>query len=183
MDVYFYEGFSNTTTKNLITKAVKNYINENNINIENEIEILSDDMGKPYIEGNPVHFSVTHSGEMALVVVSNFNVGIDLQEKPPKNGEGLAERFFTEKESHHIDLWGDDGFLDIWVRKEALTKYLGSSLMNVLSKYEVVDDNGALDFIDVEGEKIYFINVDIGFDIKCVIATARKEELCIKPII
>ncbi|MEG0918364.1 MAG: 4'-phosphopantetheinyl transferase superfamily protein [Anaerovoracaceae bacterium] len=183
MDLYFYEGFSNTSTNTVITKAIKSYIKDNNISVKNDIEILRDNMGKPYIEGKPFHFSVTHSGEMALVVISDSNIGIDLQERLPKDIEGLAERFFSEKEAHHIDLWGDDGFLDIWVRKEALTKYLGSSLMRVLSEYDVVDENGIVDSINVNGQKVYFISVNMGYDIKCVIASARKDELCIKGII
>ena len=35
--------------------------------------------GKPYIEGNPVFFSIAHSGDSGVVLISDKQCGVDLE--------------------------------------------------------------------------------------------------------
>ena len=42
--------------------------------------ILVTDRGKPYFEGNPLHFSISHTKNHAFCVLSEKNVGVDAEE-------------------------------------------------------------------------------------------------------
>ena len=49
-----------------------------NKNIE-EIVLLRDEKGKPYIKDNPVYISISHSGDFAAAAFHNSPVGIDIE--------------------------------------------------------------------------------------------------------
>ena len=44
--------------------------------MENCPEILRDGQGKPYLNGHPLHFNVSHSGEYLAIAVSAFPVSM-----------------------------------------------------------------------------------------------------------
>jgi 4'-phosphopantetheinyl transferase len=106
--------------------------------------------GKPYfadmplVKGKPlteVHFSVSHSGEWWGCLMAEEPVGFDLEVCRDKvNYEQIARRFFTEEEREWIVSIGKEAFFDVWVRKEAFVKYLGSGLGEGLSSFEVIKD-------------------------------------------
>lgn len=53
--------------------------------------------GKPYIEGAPLHFNLSHSGDaVALAISTEGEVGVDVQLAiDPTRSERLSSRFFT----------------------------------------------------------------------------------------
>ena len=57
---------------------------------DSDIKLLPS--GKPYIEGNPIYFSLSHSGEYAVCITENKPVGVDIQ-KLVNIKERTAERF------------------------------------------------------------------------------------------
>lgn len=106
--------------------------------------------GKPYfadmplMNGKPlteVHFSVSHSGDWWGCLMAEEPVGFDLEVCRDKvNYEQIARRFFTEEERDWIVSIGKEAFFDVWVRKEAFVKYLGSGLGEGLSSFAVIKD-------------------------------------------
>ncbi len=81
------------------------YAVENNVNLEyNSLCFLTEDNGKPYVEGNPFYFSLSHSGDYAVCAISDSPVGVDI-EKEKKLSEKIKGRFaknileWTEKEA------------------------------------------------------------------------------------
>lgn len=112
--------------------------------------IKREPMGKPYFadmphrNGKPLieaHFSVSHSGDWWGCLMAKEPVGFDLEVCRSKvNFERLAERFFTEEEHDWILKMGREGFFDVWVRKEAFVKYLGSGLGEGLDSFTVIKD-------------------------------------------
>ncbi|MBR4857732.1 MAG: 4'-phosphopantetheinyl transferase superfamily protein [Clostridia bacterium] len=93
---------------------------------ENEIAIRRTPLGKPYAEGLPVHFSISHSGDYAVCAVSGSEIGIDI-EKIRTVHPRAHEKFCTESEARYIN--GDEnGFFKIWTLKEAYFKCIGTGL-------------------------------------------------------
>lgn len=95
-----------------------------------DIDIKLSPSGKPYLEGNPVYFSVSHSENLVACVVSNRPVGIDVEfirPIPPS----IQERICTEAELKHLRSFKNEEernlrFFTLWTRKEALFKRNGT---------------------------------------------------------
>ena len=54
-------------------------------------EIARTELGKPYFEGETVHFSITHTKHFAFCAFSDVPVGIDAEETERKIKPALAE--------------------------------------------------------------------------------------------
>ncbi len=82
--------------------------------------------GKPYIEGNPVFFSTSHSGDEGVVLVSDKQCGVDLEVFKERKIDAYYNRL-TEREKAEIQ---EDYklFLKNWVAKESYIKYLGGTV-------------------------------------------------------
>ena len=111
--------------------------------------VLRDEKGKPYFPGLDVFFSVSHSGNWWACLMAQDPVGLDI-EIPGKsrNFIKIAERFFTEEECEYVKRNGTDRFIDMWVRKEAFVKYLGTGISEGLSSFSVLKNGEFLSCID-----------------------------------
>ncbi|MEG0291246.1 MAG: 4'-phosphopantetheinyl transferase superfamily protein [Anaerovoracaceae bacterium] len=190
MYLFFYEGYNSTNKSNeykegLIYSAVQKYIDETNLILKDSYDFTIDRTveGKPYFRNAPICFSVSHSKELFVCAVSNDLIGVDIEEKIIRDSEKTAARYFGKNETHYVELWGSDGFMELWVRKEALTKLLGIPLLKTISKYELADRNGIIDEIIADGKEIYFTQIEIGLDIKCAVASCERGDVCIRSII
>ena len=92
------------------------------------IEILRGEHGKPYVEGNPWHFNISHSGEYLVMVFDKLPVGIDIQEMRPVRKPELIAKRFSEPERAYALSGGAEAFYRVWCRKEAYAKCVGSGL-------------------------------------------------------
>lgn len=110
------------------------------------ITVLRDSKGKPYFEGcSGIFFSVSHSGNWWGCLMAAEQVGFDLEViRNRKNYEGIAARFFTEEEHQYVMRNGIFGFFEIWVRKEAYVKYLGTGLSEGLRTFSVATKESLL---------------------------------------
>ena len=92
--------------------------------------------GKPYIEKEDYHFSISHSHNIIAFTSHSSPVGIDIQ-KIDETSSLSAMRFFTEKEKEYIasDV---NRFFEIWTKKEAYLKMLGVGLSKPLSSFDVL---------------------------------------------
>ena len=93
---------------------------------ENEITFSKNEFGKPYTIGLDVHFNVSHSGSMVVCVVSDKEIGTDIEKKRDIRIDA-AKRFANKDELEYI---GDntDRFFEIWTLKEAYFKCIGTGL-------------------------------------------------------
>lgn len=113
--------------------------------------------GKPYFEEHPnVHFSLSHSHERAMCVMSTYEVGCDV-EKIKGDKLKLAERFFTPQEFTWLKgLQGEDaqkeGFYRIWTLKECYMKVTGLGLELGPEKFVMHIDGDNIS-LDHEGPK------------------------------
>ena len=81
--------------------------------------------GKPYLAQLPIHFSLSHSKQIAVCAISaDEPIGIDVQEqlKTPQESESL---FLTSGEQQRTRA---DNRLVLWCRKEAAYKAMGHEL-------------------------------------------------------
>jgi 4'-phosphopantetheinyl transferase len=107
-------------------------------------EVSHDANGKPYVLGGPP-FSLSHSGEFALVAVGeNASVGVDLEQiKVNRFVERLARRFSPyEREALQLLSGGEfvEAFYWCWTAKEAYLKALGTGLARPLDSFDVSVD-------------------------------------------
>lgn len=107
------------------------------------------DKGKPvFAEPGAPYFSISHTDNIAAVVISDAPVGIDIEGKNSIN-EALVKKAFSESDAEWI-LSADDEesrsrrFLRAWTLKESYVKMLGESIFSdeipVLFKNEEISD-------------------------------------------
>ncbi len=100
-------------------------------------EVKTTENGKPYIEGNPLYFSVSHSRTVAVIALSDSPVGVDTEIFTNRKFESVLNRFTT---SEKVEINGDfTAFLKNWTVKEAFIKMNGGTLATDLKKLEFVD--------------------------------------------
>ena len=112
-------------------------------------EILSSDNGKPYLSDDSFCVSISHSGEMAAVALSDNAIGIDVEEIREITPE-LIKKVCTEKEKEYIESSEDknSAFLEVWTAKEAYFKKQGTGITN-LKSVEIFDLKREL--IEIDG--------------------------------
>ncbi len=91
-----------------------------------KIEFDISEHGKPYAKGINAHFSISHSGELAVCAVSDKEIGIDIEKIRDINPK-VSKRFACETELEYINKH-INGFLEIWTLKEAYFKCIGTGL-------------------------------------------------------
>ena len=90
--------------------------------------------GKPFLPQHPdIHFSFSHSGNVALCALSDQPVGADV-ETPRKITPSLISYTMNDIEQAIINASIDPTiqFLHFWTRKEALLKLTGEGIRNNL---------------------------------------------------
>ena len=107
-------------------------------------EIALTECGKPCLPQLPdFHFSLSHSGNMALCAVSDEEVGCDI-ELPRGFDPNLARRFFHPAEQEWLfsqpEAEQSTGFFRLWTCKESFMKALGLGLSLPLDSFAVIPE-------------------------------------------
>ncbi len=91
------------------------------LNTKPEIQYL--ESGKPELKDGQKNISISHSSDFAVVLVSEKNIGIDV-ENTQRNIEKIANRFLCEEEFSHIQTLENPQTATIlyWSAKEAIFK-------------------------------------------------------------
>lgn len=92
--------------------------------------VLVTERGKPYFEGNPLHFSISHTHRHVFCVLAEHNVGIDAEELDRDINLKLAEKILSPMEKAQFEEARDKrlALLKFWVLKEAAAKVSGQGL-------------------------------------------------------
>lgn len=118
-----------------------------NVDIHKKIQILSarrigsdfkiskDPNGKPYAEGNPIYFSLSHSRGRALIALCDKPVGVDLKFYDNTRRFSHILSRFTENEKREID-GAFCFFIRNWIIKAAYIKMTGGTLTRDLKRLE-----------------------------------------------
>lgn len=145
MKVYFYKK----------EKATDEYIRESVG--DSKAEILRTDKGKPYLEKGPF-VSVSHTGDIVVVAVSENEVGIDAEkmDREVKKQEEIIQKYFTEKEKEYATT--REKFLEIWTKKESYGKFTGEGIAHIGK--DVFSHSGRYERIDKDGYIIFAYRED-----------------------
>lgn len=128
----------------------------------NEIEFETNEYGKPHLKGYPeFYFNISHTRNAIAVAFSNETIGVDI-EKIRDADLQIAQRFFTNSEQRYIGASLDDEynrrFYEVWTKKEAYIKCIGTGLTTSLKSINVVDTKGA-ELIYIREIKKYILSV------------------------
>ncbi len=98
--------------------------------------------GKPYCKSHPeIHFSLSHSEDYIALAISEKEVGIDI-EKIREARQKLIEKVCAENEIKRIFSSENPhaAFTEIWTRKEAYLKALGTGIDRELTSIDTTDE-------------------------------------------
>ncbi|MCD7956929.1 MAG: 4'-phosphopantetheinyl transferase superfamily protein [Lachnospiraceae bacterium] len=105
-----------------------------------DTQICAGEYGKPYLPDYPeIHFSLSHSKEMALAVFSEMEIGCDIEYQKKPN-EHLARRFYCPQEYAWMQEAADEEerktrFYRLWTLKESFIKTTGMGLRLPLDSF------------------------------------------------
>ena len=169
MIVYIFRGEYKSKSEDLLRRAIRLYAEEtqgfSDINL-NLLPLKRPASGKPYLEGCPLYFSLSHTGAIWGCLISSQNVGLDIQEERKTNFKKLSDRFFLDEEIKFVRDHGIGGFFDIWTRKEACVKYYGTGLRDIKS-FCVVKDGKLTEKIDYKGSVCFVGAFELEKNTKC----------------
>ena len=113
--------------------------------VEEPDEVCMNEFEKPFYKEYPeIHFSLSHSGVMAMCAISDRPVGCDV-EKIRERDLDIAKRFFTSEEydlikSQKTDELQTKMFFRIWTLKESFVKCIGTGLSTPLNEFSIIPD-------------------------------------------
>ena len=90
-------------------------------------QLIFGENGKPYLKNGGLFFSISHSGDYAVLTVSGREVGADIEKIAPVSVSGaVAARCFTPDElSWMRGQAADEAFYRLWTAKESVMKASG----------------------------------------------------------
>ncbi len=101
-------------------------------------EILYNNSGKPYLKDTNLNISISHSNDLAVVVISVKNTGIDVEplNRPVKQ---IAPRVLNEQELADSSDDNSEGVKQLlyWCAKEAAFKTVSEETVNFKSDIEI----------------------------------------------
>lgn len=180
MYLYVYEGYQGgkggrERTEELVRRAARACIMEEELRLpKTSGQILRTDRGKPYFKDVPLEFSVSHTGELWVCLISTDPgpVGVDVQLTRSCRVDRIAKRYYTEDEREFVSAMGESGFFQIWARKEAYAKYTGDGLNEALASFSTLKKG-----------PVAFVDFDIRAGVKGSCCMEEKRELWIRTLI
>lgn len=122
---------------------------------DDEIYYIFNEHEKPYLRDcKDVYFSISHSGDYVACIVSNVEVGIDI-EKITDIDLNIAKRFFAKGEYEMILAFENakdklDAFYRIWTKKEAYIKMTGKGFSGGFETFDTCSKGFAYKFQELD---------------------------------
>ena len=104
------------------------------LGLEELPEVHFEPNGKPYFVNSSLYFSLSHSGKLAVVLISEEPCGVDIELVRPEVAERLRERCLSDGERAR----GCD-FFELWTKKECIAKLDGRGLPSHPSEIDTLD--------------------------------------------
>ncbi|MBR2711216.1 MAG: hypothetical protein IKE89_01975 [Bacilli bacterium] len=116
-DIHVYNT-SNRIETDQARVVLNDMLNHFNVDID---EIIIDDNGKPYFKKSNIFFNYSHSKNYIACVISNYEVGIDIEEKTRNISDDISKKYLNGVE-------GNNDKLIQWIKKESYSKLKGLGL-------------------------------------------------------
>ena len=128
-------------------------------------KISKTENGKPYIEGNPLFFSVSHSKSKAIIALCDKPVGVDMEVITDRKYNAVISRLCAE-ETDEIKTLTD--FLKHWTVREAYIKMSGYTIAEKFKLLKYVNgklydekkEAGCEITVKTGGEYVYAVCID-----------------------
>ncbi len=126
-----------------------------------------DDNNKPFIK-HWYSFNISHSQEFVVLAYTiEETIGIDIEKMEELEYFDLIKYFHSDEqlfiESREKPI---ENFYEIWVKKEALLKAVGTGLTESLCDFDCTDNN-----LSYRGQNWYLKEILINLDYKCYICS------------
>lgn len=111
--------------------------------IEEPDEVSLNEYEKPFYKEHPeIHFSLSHSGTMAMCAISDRPIGCDVERQRQRDFD-IAKRFFAKEEyelikSQPTEQEQTSMFFRIWTLKESFIKCIGTGLSTPLNEFSII---------------------------------------------
>lgn len=133
--------------------------------------------GKPYVTGHDdIDFNISHTKGMILCSVTDTGkVGVDVEKIRPIK-YNIMKRCFNPEEISYVEQIpsSDQKFFEIWTKKEAYTKYLGTGLTIDITAINMLSPEHSDKIYSLKsGDYVFSIYCD---DNKAVIPVCISEE-------
>ncbi len=138
---------SNITSEKLLAEALFDLFHIKDSNIQ----IIVNEYGKKYLKDYPnIYFNISHSGDKCVCVISDNEVGVDIQKKCYK--PQVYSKCFNSNEIEYIENSKDKekAFTKCWVMKESYVKMLGIGISYGLKNVNTLDLQNKFDIIELD---------------------------------
>jgi len=157
-----------------------------------EIDFSYGSNGKPFVPHAAIEFNVSHSGEFALIGLSErIAIGVDIEKirEPTRNDwSDLAKRFFSEGEVKALSTLSPEdqteGFFACWSRKEAYIKRHGLGLALPLGDFSVSVDPAHAELLgadwcprDLRQTTLYDLHAPVGYRASIALEQTAKVQI------
>lgn len=139
--------------------------------------------GKPYFPDRPdLHFNLSHSGDMALCVLSGAPCGCDIQRTEDAEPR-VADRFFAPEEKQRLAEAPEEMkktvFCCLWTLKESYLKATGKGLSRPLNSFAVLPGETQAEALygTEDGWRLYTYDPGNGYRCACCVADRGRPEL------
>lgn len=156
----------------------------------NALIYLYEEQGKPALDykkmesagvlipKHPIWFNLSHSGDYAVVGISDKPVGIDIEHKA-RNVLTLSKRCFAPEEYEDIakqetEEKQKDCFLQYWTMKEAYIKYTGEGLSCPLNSFSI--ERGERGISQMANADVWFNSFWLSNHQYCVSVTGEDKQ-------
>lgn len=121
-------------------------------------EIVKNKYGKPYFKNSDIYFNISNSSDLSVAIVSNDEVGIDIQKIKDKYEDSLVNKVLTQNEKNFYKNSSnkEKDFTKIWVMKESYLKMLGIGLEYGLKNIDTIENKNKFTIIEYEN---YYISI------------------------
>lgn len=136
MTVFIYNKLKKHTksdTDKYIQISLEKYFNTSEV-----FNIKRTPLGKPYIDTKSAFLGVTHTDNTLLIGISkkqNFGIDAEDSKRNVERADKICKKYFSQSEIDYISKneFSSISFLEIWTKKEAYVKYLGTGLSDISS--------------------------------------------------
>lgn len=138
--------------------------------------------GKPIIDGSPVQINLSHTNDTVLIAVASLPVGVDVESGSSGDPVALSRRFYSAAEAEWVQdegpAGGEQRFLRLWVRKEAILKATSEGLPGGLESVPVLGSTPLTVARLVAGEPSSWTVADVDPAIVPFAAVALAGDAC-----
>lgn len=102
-----------------------------------EDDIYLSNEGKPLLKNNNQHISISHSKDFSILAISDYLVGIDIENLNRKVSDSIILAF--AKDEQEFLSKNKDCLIDLWTLKESFLKCIGKGLSFSFSSFSMLN--------------------------------------------